>query len=240
MPRCHLYFDLNPQMNTSPDGPYSMQQAPMPHMQRDQNIYDAIGQDSTDYTVRFYTWPQTTLTLGRFQRLDTALEGRLQQQGIPWVRRPTGGQAILHQGDLTFSVVGPLNPERQHQLLDTYRLIAKGLQQGLKHWQIEAETVIQAPENAHKNAACYASSSQADLQYKGQKLIGCAQVRRRRAFLQQGVIYRQAPHHLHKALFHESIPVLSLNELCRQVPSLQELAQHLGTALQEVLTQEAC
>lgn len=228
MARCHLSFDFSP--------PMSMQMS-MPHMQRDQQLYDAIGPENTDYTVRFYTWPRTTLTLGRFQRLDTALEARLQQQDIPWVRRPTGGQAILHQGDLTFSVVGPLNPERQHQLLDTYRLIAKGLQQSLKHWQIEAETVIQAPENAPKNAACYASSSQADLQYKGQKLIGCAQVRRRRAFLQQGVIYLQAPHHLHEALFHERIPVLSLNEICHQPPSVQALAQHLGKALQEILTQ---
>ena len=224
MPHCHLL-----PFNKSP---YADLHCPM---RTDQRLYDAITPESKDYTVRFYTWPHTTLSIGRFQRLNSELEQRLRDQGISWVRRPTGGQAILHQGDLTFSIVGPLHPEHQHHLLETYHSIAQGLTQGLQQVGIHAETVLNPDAAAPQSASCYASRSQADLQVHGKKLIGCAQVRRRRAFLQQGVIYRQAPHQLHQQLFGEAMPVIDLATLCAEAPPIEELAHVLGQSLQSHL-----
>ncbi len=224
MTRCHLLaFGATP---------YADLHCPM---RIDQRLYDAIDSHHQDYTVRFYTWPQTTLSIGRFQRLDAALAQRLLDQNIAWVRRPTGGQAILHAGDLTFSVIGPLSPERQHHLLDTYQRIAQGLMKGLRKLGVEAETILHSAQGQTKSASCYTSSSQADLQINGTKLVGCAQVRRRRAFLQQGVLYLQAPRAQHQQLFAEAMPVVDLESLCNPMPPVAELAQVLGEGIQTSL-----
>jgi lipoate-protein ligase A len=208
-------------------------------MRSDQKAYDAV---ENDYTVRFYTWPTPTVSLGRFQTPDPGLLKRLKMQGIPWVRRPTGGQAILHQGDLTFSIVGPLTAGQQHHLLRTYHHIAEGLIAGLARLNISAETVSHLPGDAQVNTrpeACYGFTSQADLRVNGKKLIGCAQVRRRSAFLQQGVVYLQAPHTLHQTLFKEDVSLVDLEGLSGQTLTPETVAEALGQGLKQQLEHRA-
>lgn len=204
-------------------------------MRIDQLAYDAVNDD---YSIRFYTWPVPTVSIGRFQTLSEERIARLAAHGIPWVRRPTGGQAILHQGDLTFSVVGPLKATQQHHLLHTYHLIAQGLISGLAALNITAETVINesAPTGAKgRPDACYGFTSQADLRVDGQKLVGCAQVRRRKAFLQQGVVYLKAPRTLYTRLFQEAVPLVDLDQLTGKHLQAETVAEALGKGLTKAL-----
>lgn len=204
-------------------------------MRIDQKAYDTVA---NDYTVRFYTWTQPTVSIGRFQTLSPELLERLAAHKIPWVRRPTGGQAILHQGDLTFSIVGPLQDNQQHHLLKTYHQIAQGLIAGLATLEISAEAVSHSTadvQTQNRPDACYGFTSQADLRVNGEKLIGCAQVRRRKAFLQQGVVYLQAPHALHTALFQAQIPIADLADLTDQCLKPDDVANALGQGLKQQL-----
>lgn len=200
-------------------------------MRIDQQAYDAVVDD---YSIRFYTWSAPTVSIGRFQTLSTERMARLAEHGIAWVRRPTGGQAILHEGDLTFSVVGPLQERQQHHLLHTYHQIAQGLISGLARLNITAETVLHEPSSTDLKSrpdACYGFSSQADLQVNGKKLVGCAQVRRRKAFLQQGVVYLKAPHALYRALFQEQVPIVDLYQLTGQQLTPETVAKALGEGI---------
>lgn len=218
--------------------PLSLTKTPIDSPMRvDQRAYDAV---ESDYSIRFYTWPIPTVSIGRFQTLSPDLLSRLNDYGIPWVRRPTGGQAILHQGDLTFSVVGPLQETQQHHLLHTYHQIAQGLINGLSTLNISAESVVH--DTSHERLktrpdACYGFTSQADLRVNGQKFIGCAQVRRRKAFLQQGVLYLKAPHTLYKALFQEQkAPIADLHQFTGQLFKPETVAKALGEGLVNQLT----
>lgn len=204
-------------------------------MRRDQRAYDSV----TDrYSVRFYRWCEPMVSIGRFQTLSPEFLARLAAHNIPWIRRPTGGQAILHQGDLTFSIVGPLPEGQAHHLLQTYHHIAQGLITGLASLNITAKTVSHEPVHKvikNRPDACYGFTSQADLRVNDQKFIGCAQVRRRRAFLQQGVVYLEAPHALHKALFQAEVPIADLKGLTGHYLAPERVVEALGEGLKHQL-----
>ena len=206
-------------------------------MREDQRQYDQVA---SDYTVRFYTWQQPTVSIGRFQKLSPEFQARLQDHGIPWVRRPTGGQAILHYNDLTFSIVGPLQPGQQHQLLETYQHIAQGLCQGFQALGLTVE-IVRHQEPGQTRAACYATTSQADLRLAGHKFVGCAQVRRRKAFLQQGVVYLKSPEPLYQHIFQEAFTGIDMAQHlgCKDhsLPEVPEIVRRLSMHLQSHLEQ---
>jgi len=137
-------------------------------------------------TLRFYTWQPVAVSLGRHQdvREVVSLED-CQRLGIEVVRRPTGGWAVLHDGDLTFSVVA------SHALLGTgsvmaaYRRLASGIVAGLGNLGLTGTLVNREGEDKGKSALCFAVKRGSDIAVGDAKLVGSAQVRRQRAVLQQ-------------------------------------------------------
>lgn len=206
-------------------------------MREDQRHYDQV---TSDYTVRFYTWQQPTLSIGRFQKLRPEFQARLHDHGIPWVRRPTGGQAILHHNDLTFSIVGPLLPGQQHHLIETYQHVAQGLCQGFQSLGLTVEMVLHETPT-QTSTACYATTSQADLRLAGHKFVGCAQVRRRKAFLQQGVVYLKSPEPLYQRILQEPFTGIDmaqhLESKAQKIPRMSEIVRRLSMHLQSHLEQ---
>ena len=88
---------------------YLIEDPPLPgtvNMERDRELFALYKQDKTSPILRFYFWETPTLSIGRFQTTDTVLLERAESLHIPLIKRPTGGQAVLHQGDLCFSVIG--------------------------------------------------------------------------------------------------------------------------------------
>lgn len=217
------------------------------NMQRDRHAYGLFQAEPSLPLLRFYTWSEPTLSLGRFQTPEPQWLQHLQNLGIPVVRRPTGGQAILHQGDLCFSLIGPADQLSQ-SLLATHREISQALLQGLHSLQIEAQMapIIPGRQDYRQQVPCFASLTPVDIQAhdrqdRPRKLIGSAQVRCRKAFLQQSVIYCRTDQSLHRAVFGESsgqaaegTEILDLEQIW---PGAQELSlsQMQAQVIQAVL-----
>jgi lipoate-protein ligase A len=146
--------------------------------------------------LRFYTWDPPAVSLGRFQKSETAVDAAAcRQRGFDIVRRVTGGRAVLHHRELTYSVVArtdhPLFPS---DILGTYKIIAQGLMAGFRNIGIDAEMVSHGGRNAplvnknSKNPSCFSSPSWYEIVVGGRKIAGSAQRRLSAAFLQHGSI----------------------------------------------------
>jgi lipoate-protein ligase A len=142
-------------------------------------------------TLRLYGWRPAALSLGRRQRADGAHDARfLAGEGIDLVRRPTGGAAVFHEFERTYSVVGALGvPPFSGGVIATYRTIAEALRRGLMRLGVEA-IPVEPRRGALQDAAaaCFEREGAWELVAQGRKLVGSAQARRRGAFLQHGSI----------------------------------------------------
>ncbi len=137
-------------------------------------------------TLRVFRWSQPAISLGRFQNIAREiLTDVCQQRGVALVRRPTGGRAVYHLDEVTYSLVIAKDYGVPTGVVAAYAYLAQGLQAALAILGVHAEL---SEEHVSKNpsAACFASSTQADLNSNGFKLIGSAQVWRDDALLQQG------------------------------------------------------
>jgi len=136
-------------------------------------------------TLRFYTWKPAAISLGYHQHHWSAHWEHLTWQGAPLalVRRPTGGRAVLHQGDLTYAVVtSGLATGR----LQAYRTLCEFLIQGWRSLGVELH-YGQSERGYIRNPNCFGMATGADLVLAdGAKLIGSAQLRRGGGALQHG------------------------------------------------------
>lgn len=133
--------------------------------------------------VRLYRWHPPTLSVGAHTDLPAEVGDRCAAAGVAVVHRPTGGGCVLHDGDLTYSVVAP---DRGRGVLDAYRWVAGGLIAGLGRLGITAEIAEHAPAGRPLN--CFQAPTGADLAVASRKLCGSAQLRRGGWFLQHGSI----------------------------------------------------
>ena len=142
--------------------------------------------DEAPPTLRVFRWSSPSISLGRFQSVEREiLRDVCDQQGVELVRRPTGGRAVYHRDEFTYSIIISKRHGVPSGIVAAYAYLAQGLQATLKLLGVHAEL---SDERVSKNpsAACFASSTQADLTSGGFKLIGSAQVWKDVALLQQG------------------------------------------------------
>jgi len=146
--------------------------------------------------LRFYGWNPPAVSLGRFQKIEEAVDiEACRLHGFDIVRRITGGRAVLHRHELTYSVISrtdnPLFPSHVH---GTYKVIAEALLAGLRILGISADIVSRTSRHAHlvekrtKDPACFSSPSWYEIVVNGKKIVGSAQRRLSNAFLQHGSI----------------------------------------------------
>jgi lipoate-protein ligase A len=139
-------------------------------------------------TLRFYQWQPAAVSLGRHQPASDIDLQRLQALGWGLVRRPTGGRAILHTDELTYSLSGPAtHPLFQGPVLNVYNRISQGLLLGLQRLGVQA---IKAPGSQRTardvSAACFEVPSAYEISVGRKKLIGSAQRRAQGFVLQHG------------------------------------------------------
>lgn len=156
------------------------------NMATDQAIMEAVGDGRVLPTLRLYGWQPPCLSLGYAQSSQDVDESRLQSKGWMLVRRPTGGRAILHTDELTYSISLPQdNPLVEGDIITSYRRLTEGLQRGLEMLGLDSESQRQ-PSNRANSAVCFETPSHYEITVAGKKLIGSAQVRRQKGVMQHG------------------------------------------------------
>jgi lipoate-protein ligase A len=168
-----------------------VEEAPHPgawNMAVDEALVAAVANRAVPPTLRFYQWQPACLSLGKRQPLDGVDPARCRSDGVDLVRRPTGGWAILHTDELTYSIaVPPDDPRASGPMLDAYRQLSAGLVAGLRVLGVAAEMNPVSPLGTHNaSAACFEVPSAYEITVAGQKLVGSAQARPAGRVLQHG------------------------------------------------------
>lgn len=135
--------------------------------------------------LRLYRWSPPALSLGRFQPDGDLNAAACSRWGVQVVRRPTGGRALLHGGDLTYAVAMPRPTGPAGSVDALYRRVAGALLAGLARLGVDAAIVR---DGGPAGPACFAGGQGADLRVGERKLCGSAQLRRDGAVLQHGAV----------------------------------------------------
>ena len=173
------------------------------NMAIDEAIMIAHREGLVPPTIRFYQWSPPAVSLGYFQDLKKEINiDACQGMGIDIVRRPTGGKAVLHDKELTYSfVIRENHPLVNDSILETYKKISGGIIRGLSYLGIKAVLVplreklnnaLLSNENKSEihhsdiKSICFSVPSQYEVQVEGKKIVGSAQVRKKEIVLQHG------------------------------------------------------
>ena len=158
------------------------------NMAVDEAIAEATVAGHALPTLRFYAWQPPCLSLGRNQPYAEVDAARCAARGYDVVRRPTGGRAILHTDELTYSIAGPADePRLRGGVLEVYHRLSAGLLEGLRRLGITArETPAGNRSTADVSAACFEVPSAHEITAGGRKLVGSAQCRQASWVLQHG------------------------------------------------------
>ena len=154
----------------------------------DEAILQAVGRGDSLPTLRLYAWQPACLSLGQAQSIRDVDLGRLKAHGWDVVRRLTGGRAILHIDELTYSVMAPpAEPRVQGSVLESYSRLARALLAAVRSLGLPVEMEPNAAPSAQAGGpVCFEVPSAYEIVSGGKKLIGSAQARKRDGVLQHG------------------------------------------------------
>lgn len=158
------------------------------NMAVDEAILESAGSGNAPPTLRLYAWDPPCISLGYAQPFTDIDLPRLLERGWQVVRRPTGGRAILHTDELTYSISGPQDePRLAGGVLESYRTLSAGLLAALHLLGIPAQSHATAA-NQGSSAVCFEVPSHYEITFSGRKLVGSAQARRKEGVLQHGTL----------------------------------------------------
>ncbi|EGQ3176328.1 lipoate--protein ligase family protein [Staphylococcus pseudintermedius] len=176
-------------MNTGSHHPYY-------NMALDEALLNFVSRGEIDPVVRFYTWNPPTLSIGYFQRLSKEIDiEKVKEKGYGLVRRQTGGRGVLHDKELTYSVIVPeAHADMPQTVTEAYRVISGGLLEGFKSLGFDAHFAVpRSKEEREKlkqprSSVCFDAPSWYELVVEGKKIAGSAQTRQKGVILQHGSI----------------------------------------------------
>ncbi len=160
------------------------------NMALDEAISEAVRQKISPPTLRLYQWDKPSLSIGYFQKISDIETEYCTKNNFPVVRRLTGGRAILHDSELTYSFSSLNGPSLfNDNLMNNYSVISNALVSGLKLNGINAINSFKRKKSPTlKNPACFRSVSYGEITVNGKKIIGSAQKRFNNGFMQHGSI----------------------------------------------------
>ncbi|HFQ5838823.1 TPA: biotin/lipoate A/B protein ligase family protein [Staphylococcus aureus] len=176
-------------INTGSKDPYY-------NMAMDEALLNFVSRGEIDPVIRFYTWNPATLSIGYFQRLQKEIDiDKVKEKGFGLVRRQTGGRGVLHDKELTYSVIVPeSHPNMPSTVTEAYRVISQGLLEGFKNLGFDTYFAVpKTPEKRQKlkqprSSVCFDAPSWYELVVEGRKIAGSAQTRQKGVILQHGSI----------------------------------------------------
>lgn len=196
------------------------------NMALDQALMEsAIDQDSIP-TLRLFGWTPPCLSLGYAQNFEEVDQGMLETLRWDLVRRPTGGRAILHTDELTYSITMPLShPVASVSILESYRRLSVGLVAGLKILGLTVnadKTYPKSISDGSLSPVCFETPSNYEITIQGKKLVGSAQARRNGGLLQHGSLPLMGD-------LSRIVQVLVYDSIQSQQAALKRLDQHAVT-----------
>lgn len=186
------------------------------NMQIDSDLLEnAIQIQSKETIFRLYAWEPKCISLGRNQNADF-----LKNENIDVVRRLTGGRALLHDDEITYSCVIPVSavPEGE-SVSKSYKYISGILIDFFKTMGIELDYGNNSKTDTHHDY-CMLISTGADVCYKGKKIIGSAQFRKSGYILQHGSILFGYDKDLLESLFNEEVLAESITTVKEILPNM--------------------
>jgi lipoyl(octanoyl) transferase len=170
--------------------------SPSFNMALDEALLEWNSKGEIPPVIRFYGWNPPTLSIGYFQKVEKEINlEAVKNQGLGFVRRPTGGRGVLHEHELTYSVIVPeSHPRMPKTVTEAYRIISEGILKGFHQLGLEAYFAV--PKTSEErdllksphSAVCFDAPSWYELVVEGRKVAGSAQTRQKGVILQHGSI----------------------------------------------------
>lgn len=166
------------------------------NMALDELLMEKVRDKTLPAVLRFYEWETPTLSLGYFQKVSKEIDlEKVKDYGYEMVRRPTGGRGVLHDKELTYSVVLPEDYEDMPEsVTESYRIISRGLLEGFRNLGLDAHFSIPTTEKEKselkniRSSVCFDTPSWYELVVEGRKIAGSAQTRQNDVIMQHGSI----------------------------------------------------
>ncbi|ACJ33297.1 lipoate--protein ligase family protein [Anoxybacillus flavithermus] len=170
--------------------------SPAFNMALDEALLEWHSEGKIPPTIRFYGWNPPTLSIGYFQKVEKEIDMEaVKKYGLGFVRRPTGGRGVLHDQELTYSViVSELHPAMPQTVTEAYRVISQGILEGFRFLGLDAYFAVPKTEEEKadlknpRSAVCFDAPSWYELVVEGRKVAGSAQTRQKGVILQHGSI----------------------------------------------------
>lgn len=166
------------------------------NMALDEALLDWNSEGKIPPVIRFYGWDPATLSIGYFQKVEKEINMEMvKEHKLGFVRRPTGGRGVLHEHELTYSViVSEEHPDMPKTVTEAYRVISEGILKGFHNLGMEAYFAVPNTEEDRaslknpRSAVCFDAPSWYELVVEGRKVAGSAQTRQKGVILQHGSI----------------------------------------------------
>jgi lipoate-protein ligase A len=198
------------------------------------------AKETGEVVFSVYGWSQPTLSLGRNQRAAGCYDReRIRAMGVDVVRRPTGGRALLHHRELTYSVTAPL--DFSTSLRESYERINCILLSALLHLGVGASVASGTGSSLPPtDIPCFATPSRGELVSDGRKLVGSAQWRNDGVLLQHGSILIEDDQSMIRLFSigaddREPIPMpATLTDALGRAPEVSEIAELMFESVREL------
>jgi lipoate-protein ligase A len=159
------------------------------NMAVDEHLLNSLTNEPRTF-LRFYQWQRPTASLGCSQKVENVLDLEFcRANGIDIVRRMTGGKMVLHHQEITYSIASSDQELFTTTLGGSYKRISQALMRGLEKMGLQPSPAAKAPSfYARGNLPCFSHPAQDEIEVAGKKIIGSAQKRTGKKFLQHGSI----------------------------------------------------
>lgn len=189
--------------------------------------FEQIAISEEAMILRLYQWSPPAISIGFHQRETEFDIEQLSRDGIDLCRRPTGGRAVFHIEDLTYSVVMKATKSNAEHYADIHHALKYALQQfGLQAEFQKQQTDFRARYEKPESLSCFTASARYELEVNGKKIVGSAQRRFADTLLQHGSLMCSAKH-------KQIVKYLLLSELAKQ--QMQKDLDSKTTSVEESL-----
>ncbi len=199
------------------------------NMKFDEHLAELFSKGKIPPVLRVYGWKPYAISIGYNQNIEIFDIEKIKSYGFDLVRRPTGGRAILHAEELTYSVVMSSNGRN---VIEIYNLISEAIVSALNFLGAEVELETSMPDLSrsykdYRSIPCFAITSKYEVKYKGRKLVGSAQRRYGDVVLQHGSILIGD--------FHKKLPEFLKTDKVEIIEGIKNEIENKTICLREVL-----